>query len=219
MKRQYAYFHAEGRSLEAIKKLESDRAAWEKTVEGLREKYGAQRLSFFEYPRTGKVEFWFADGQQPSGWETLHYRTGGGVLTSRRDGTVLCRPPEGSAEDEDVRQSLWGVFGRNNPARSDMLGLLLGAPEMPMKKDSGGRHEKAFVFLEVEDKSPDLFVRDPVCHARMNGEWYIRVPCDENGNARFMPPDSPERDYGQMLSLDRLERSRLRKGSQPAPRF
>lgn len=99
------------------------------------------------------------------------------------------------------------------------LGQLLGAPEMPMIKSNSGRHQKSFVFLEINDDPPLQDMPNPICHAKMNGYWYIRVPCDENNEPRFLPPDSPERDYGQILSGEFIARGGHRKGPRPVPRF
>ena len=62
----------------------------------------------------------------------------------------------------------------------------------------GRIHDSQVVFATGQ-------VDNPLMTSKLNNEWYIRVPNDEQGKPRFVPPDSKPVEYKDMMTADFCE--------------
>jgi hypothetical protein len=104
---------------------------------------------------------------------------------------------------------------------------IFGCGPMPMRSLPPGEYNGSFVMHSrlrrphseepfrkgmLSDNATFLFgsnssckIADPLDYKFLDGNWYIRVPNDEQGQPRLTPPDSEPVSYPKMQALDHRE--------------
>jgi len=216
---EYSYFRADGYSLEAVDTIVRIEKEVEKMYQKLLKDYGADEFfslgCHFElrYPTADKV---------PDDFEVqaIHEK---GIFVSPKAGTA-------EETDLDTRSSIMDMLRHSNT-----LEYFFGCAEplmMPRKELPAGVYSTVFVRSKsyvceynrsnvgknnedsgkiksamdsVGGSSCATSPRDCLAFARLDGNWYIRVPNDAKGQPHFTPPDAVPVKYAEMLKIDQRE--------------
>lgn len=223
----YTYFRAEGLSLDRVETAVAAKREFEKMKKELCKRYGASEAmcSMAEGLRHLSVRsFYFSPAQEknvPAHWESDRQTGSDGELQA-----IFAAPPAGSP-DAFFLADYAGLMTR--AVRRMKLENLFGCGDMPMKELPAGSYSGAFVrdrnvetpgataaqqVGQIRDNVTFCFGSnspcrgsDPLDMMNMMGAWYIRVPNDEAGAARFTPPDAVPVSLGEMIKLDAEERA------------
>lgn len=220
----YTYFRAGGWALDRIEAATAAGRDIEKLRRDLCKRYGANEVMYSVHPDTGHIlirDFYFApvfEKNVPAHWQQQRQTGSDGVLHA-----VFAHPPAGSP-DAFFLADYGGLMQRADRRRR--LEHMLGAGEMPMRDLPAGRYPSAFVRDRMEENQGPTARRighirenvarvlgsntacrggDPLDAMEMMGQWYLRVPNDENGQPRFTPPDSIPVPLEEMMRIDREE--------------
>lgn len=225
---EYSYFRAAGLSLAAVETVERARAELNKTRAELKRQHKAEHI-FAGGDKSFNIRcFVFADAADvPEGWVAPEKITG-------TPGMILRMPPAGSADHFNLvaiakratrmtRNSSLEKFFDLTPfaARGLQAGVYSQrfvrdvtcfAPWQDANRPSPPAHHGAFdqrgLMTGGSKVASGSGGTDPIETLQLNGDWYIRVPNDQEGRARWQPPDAVPMPYDAMLAADAAEYQR-----------
>lgn len=218
----YTYFRAEGASLDKIDTMQAAAKEFEKMKKDLCKRFGANEALFSTDNTAGGrlniTTFHYApvfEKNVPAHWEANRQTDSDGKLQA-----VFAQPPAGSS-DHFFLTDYAGLMQRS--MRRKRLENVFGIEDMPMREMPAGNYSGSFVREShidrtgaaghIRDNVTFCFGSNSACRSsdpldamEMMGSWYIRVPNDEKGQARFTPPDAVEVPVAEMLKIDTEER-------------
>lgn len=225
----YSYFKADGASLDAIETVDAAKREHDKMRKELCKRFGADDMMGGYDKKNNSysfIAFYFSPASEskvPADWDVQNRQTGmNGELQA-----IFAKPAAGSKDDFFVTDYC-GLMLR--AARRVRLENVFKIDDMPMRELPAGDYHGSFVrnknvnedkynynqegIGHIRDNVTMCFssngagrASDPLDRMHMMGDWYIRVPNDENGKPRFTPPDATEMPLKDMLELDKQERA------------
>lgn len=224
----YSYFRAEGQSLDQVLTVEDAQRTLEKMKRDLCKRFGANELIGGFDAAKGRFRlttFHFTPAQEgnvPPDWDVSNRQVSGGELQA-----IFAKPAAGSPDDFFITDYC-GLMER--AARRSRLENVFGCGDMPMRERGAGHYHTAFVRDRVMNDKPNDYNQDGIGHIKehfgfmsysnsatrgsdplevmeMLGNWYIRVPNDENGQPRMTPVDAVQVTVADALALDKEERA------------
>lgn len=209
---EYSYFRAAGVSLAAVEAVEKNLNDAERLRLEMARKTGAASVKLTADFNVVHYVFSLGIGV-PDGWEKVadqYYRPAAGTAdhfnmqAQCRRGARLLRHaslenffglpdmpprevPPGCCSSRFVRDCTW--YGQ--------FMAYIGAPRLPSTHGQYKQRAEIDCSAMYPSKLPD-----PVQQLKYDGVWYIRVPNDEQGNARWQPPEAVPVSYAEMQAVD-----------------
>lgn len=219
---EYSYFRAAGLSLAAVETVEMADRQIADICDKLARDCGAERAMWtIRDNRFAIFSFVFADAAQvPAGWVEPPEVNGNG------NGTIYRLPPAGSAMHFNVQAECGRAtrFYRRNS-----LEKFFCLDHMPMRDRAAGNYSDRFVrettwlrpfggFDFGPKPATQGYARqpqngicgsnsacrtsDPLQYLKYGADYYIRVPNDDAGQPRWLPPDAMPISLADMLAID-----------------
>lgn len=218
--RDYVFFKAGGASLEALEKAERMYAEKQDTLDKLCVKFGAYDVDY-DAENLDDAALVYRTGTQsaPEGWTVKDGQ-------DPTDDYVSYQPPRDSDAKEQITAALAMIAHTED---CDSIEKILGTGPMPDRAPPNGPVPEEFVIEHfelskneprgvTEDTMRDRAtpqgdgVPDPITYETFNDHWYIRVPCDEDGNPRTKPPGATHVSFREMYDLDQIEQLTIKTG-------
>jgi len=226
---EYAYYKLKGRSAVMVDMLEDLRKARKQATQDLLEEYDAKDaiLNYGGFKKGFWIMFYFGQegrhdfteahlkGILPAGWKRSN---------DAAHGQIFAAPAKDS---DDYRKILRKLSFLKHLHDVDTIEKIFGCEQAPMKETPAGKYSGAFVRerLVLDEKKPKegklrcpnthVFgsngngkIANPISHLKINGTWYLRMPCNTKGQPHFEPKDADKISLLEMLNIDKIEHQR-----------